>query len=85
MITLTEDEWSPIYNRIAREYPASYLLNREVQRRELGFNVRRHKEWHHREDLHLKDVGYRVKYQTSSICLDFYDDAKETWFRMKYL
>jgi hypothetical protein len=76
VIKLSEAEWSPIYNSIAREFPASYLLIRDVQRRELGFTVRRHQAW-----VPKMDGGY---YGTE-IHLDFYDEAKETWFRMKYL
>lgn len=32
------------------------------------------KEW---DEINL---GYRTDF-----CLDFYDDAKETWFRLRYL
>ena len=100
MVTLNDKEWADIYNRLARDWPPSYLLIREVMQRELGFTVRRHSGhiprtaqelddydrsdniWHeterdrkfHRENIH-KDV----------VCLDFYDDAKETWFRLRYL
>jgi hypothetical protein len=84
MVTLTDKEWADIYNRLAKDWPASYLLIREVTRRELGFVVRRHEEWHERQ-ADGRDVGYGTKYRTEHVCLDFYDDAKETWFRLRYL
>lgn len=74
MIKLTEAEWAKIHASIAREYPPSFLLIRDVMRRELGFTSRRHTEW---------GKGF-VDYDTV-IYLDFYDDAQETWFRLKYL
>jgi hypothetical protein len=76
-IVIDEGKWLEIYNSIAREYPRSYLLIREVQRRELGFNVRRHNGWVKDDDI--------IGHYESQIVLDFYDDSKETWFRMKYL
>jgi len=74
MIKLTEAEWNIIYQSIAEEYPPSYLLIRDVMRQELGFTSRRHTEW---------EAG--LVYNNSVIYLDFYDDAQETWFRLKYL
>ena len=74
MIKLTEKQWGKIYKLIAQEFPPSYLLIRDVQRRELGFTSRRHSYY---------DIdNYRW---TEEICLDFYNDTKETWFRLKYL
>lgn len=73
MITLTEKQWAKIYQQIAQEYPPSYLLIRHVMRRELGFLSRTHREW---DAL----TGY-----VTTIHLDFYDEGKETWFRLKYL
>ncbi len=75
-IELTEGEWAEIYHQLAREYPASWLLIRHAQRVNLGFTVRRHREA-------VSGDLLRGHYET--IVLDFYDDAKETWFRMKYL
>mgnify|MGYP003335877632 FL=1 len=74
MIILTEKQWAKIHTLIAQEFPPSYLLIREVQRRELGFTPRRHS--------YYDTVSYRW---IEEICLDFYDEGKETWFRLKYL
>ena len=74
MIKLTETEWAKIHASIAQEYPPSFLLIRDVMRRELGFTSRRHTEW-----------GEGLVHYNTVIYLDFYDDAQETWFRLKYL
>jgi hypothetical protein len=74
-IHLSIDEWSKIRRSIKEEYQInkpSILLIKSVLKRELGFSVRLHSEW--ANDNRLK-----------SIYLDFYDDAKETMFRLKYL
>lgn len=76
MITLTKKEWNKLRARLAEEYPRSYLLIREKCRCELGFVTRDHKQWK------LGDYG---RWEVEEIVyLDFYDDAKETMFRLKY-
>jgi len=82
MITLTEDEWTQIRKRLKEDYKwkPSVLLIRETMRRELGFTTRMHEHcqpWADNGDI---GSGYRV-----TMYLDFYDDAAETFFRMKYL
>jgi hypothetical protein len=74
MITLSGKEWARIHQEIAREFPPSHLLIREVMRRELGFTTRQHTHWDDNNNQHV-----------SILYLDFYDDAKETWFTLKYL
>lgn len=76
MITLTEQQWTQIRKQLKAEYgwKPSVLLIRETMRRELGFTTRQHTAWSH------TDKQYEI-----AICLDFYDDAAETFFRMKYL
>ena len=71
MLTLTPKEWSEIRKRLKEDYAwkPSVFMIRETMRRELGFTPRYHLE-----------LGYK-----ETIYLDFYDDAKETWFRLKYL
>jgi hypothetical protein len=79
MITLTEDEWTQIRKRLKEDYKwkPSVLLIRETMRRELGFTTRAHQHWVNDGDI---GSGYRI-----TMYLDFYDDAAETFFRMKYL
>jgi len=74
MLTLTVVEWAKIRKQIKEEYSwkPSILLIRDVMRRELGF-VTRYQE-------------YSQTHGTKeAIYLDFYDDAMETLFRLKYL
>jgi hypothetical protein len=79
MITLTEEEWIQIRKQLKAEYnwKPSVLLIRETMRRELGFTARTHEHWVDDGDI---GSGYRV-----TMYLDFYDDAAETFFRIKYL
>jgi hypothetical protein len=51
----------------------SIFMIRDVMKRELGFLPRLHTEWSDQQG-HIE-----------MIYLDFYDDAKETFFRLKYL
>jgi hypothetical protein len=69
MIKFTLYEWREIKERLATDYGRSVLLLKEKTKRELGFTVRLH------HDFEFPSV----------VCLDFYDDAKETMFRLKYL
>ena len=73
MITLSTPEWTRIRQQLKQDYnwKPSVLLIRETMRRELGFTVRLHTEF--------------VESYKEIIYLDFYDDAAETMFRLKYL
>jgi len=75
MLTLTDREWRDVRNKIREDYACkpSVLLIREVMKRELGFTTRYHKTYSHQHGT--QEIIY----------LDFFDDAKETWFRLKYL
>ena len=82
MITLTEAEWATLRERLAQEHPASWLLIRESMKRNLGFTVRNHHRWiHHKPSEGKMSPGY----YKDEVCLDFFDEAKETFFRLKYL
>jgi hypothetical protein len=76
MITLTNSEWLEIYRRLQQDYSPSVTLMRGVMRRELGFVVRKHDVWLGQDP----GMGY-----ATTVYLDFFDDAKETWFTLKYL
>lgn len=73
MITLETREWRKLNSRLHEEWPRSTMLIRSKMKEDLGFTVREHK-WY------TVELGF-----VTQICLDFYDDTKETWFRMKYL
>jgi hypothetical protein len=75
MITLSTSEWTRIRKQLKEEYnwkPSVFMI-RDVMRRELGFTTRYHREYN-------EQTG-----SMESICLDFYNDAAESWFRLKYL
>ena len=76
MITLTNPEWLEIYRRLQQDYPTSMTLMRSVLRRELGVTVRKCDVWLGQDP----GMGY-----APMVYLDFFDDAKETWFALKYL
>ena len=73
MIELTTWHWEKIKERLVDDYGKGVLLLRDRLKREFGLTVRMHSEYP------------RKGYTKSVICLDFYDDAKETLFRLKYL
>ena len=82
-IVLSEKEWNKIHRQLAAKYhdKPSVLLIKSVMRRELGFTVRRHKEWvEDSKDVWNTQTGYQW-----SIRLDFYNDELETVFRLTYL
>ena len=75
-IKLTSKEWATLRKRLKEEFnwkPSVFMI-RTTMRRELGFTTRRHRYY---------DIDNYC--WTEEICLDFFDDAKETWFRLKYL
>ena len=71
MITLSKFEWIPLQQRLVEEHGLSIMNISWVCRRELGFTIRYHQQ--------------SVNNDETITCLDFYDDAKETFFRIKYL
>jgi hypothetical protein len=71
-LILSEDGWSELKDRLSQDYPASYVLIREVMKTRLGFTARRHTEFD-------PNTGHET-----CICLDFYDEAKRTFFLVKY-
>ena len=75
-ITLDELDWAPIKAKIQKERGENFFLISWVVKRELGFTVRRGRGGEY--DVVLRRVR-------RSICLDFFDDELETYFRLKYL
>lgn len=84
MITFTEQEWYFLHKKLLEEYPPSVMLLRYKMKEVLGFTVREHKEWIETKPASEKQIRAKGYYKTS-ICLDFYNDSMETWFRLKYL
>jgi hypothetical protein len=81
MISLTKAEWYTIQERIKTEYPRSVWMIGWKLRAELGFSVRRHVNPD--EMVTGEETWYDVPKTT--VCLDFYDDQMEVYFRLKYL
>ena len=82
MIKLKPDQWNTIHARLMAEYPPSVMLLRYKMREVLGFTVREHHQWVKAgTDKNGRDYG---KYE-DCICLDFYNDAMESWFQLKYM
>ena len=75
-IRFTVEEWEQLKLKLVKEHelkPSIFMI-REVMKRELGFTTRTHREW----------TPEMVHYQ-EHILLDFWNDEKETFFRLKYL
>ena len=83
-IKLTAKEWQKIRQQLAKEYEfkPSVIIMRDVMKRELGFVTRYHREWVPEDGVGQYD-GYGI--WEEFIFLDFYNDEKETFFRLKYL
>lgn len=71
-IVFSTAEWNSVHARIAERNPPSVMLIRSTMKRTLGFVVRNHHVW---------SVG-QCK---TTVCLDFYDEAAATMFRLTYL
>lgn len=72
-ITLDMNQWLTIKSKIEHIHGDKIFLISWVARRELGFTLRRNR--------------YYTKYyiEKETICLDFFNDEMETYFRLKYL
>jgi len=87
-------DWEPIQYRLGCDHGTSVLIS-YVCKRKLGFTIRRHKAWvpwseKYSEDENTflasigKDLANRYTHQVE-IHLDFYNEAQQTWFVLKYL
>jgi len=75
-IQFTVEEWTQLRLKIAKDHelkPSVFMI-REVMMRELGFTTR----------VHLQFDPGMVNYQ-EHVLLDFWNDEKEIFFRLKYL
>ena len=79
-----EDLWEPIKQKILAEYGPTHVIS-WVMKRELGFTVRRHQNWITIDTNYLgEDIVPRRHYQ-NQVHLDFFNDATQSWFQLKYL
>ena len=75
------EEWSDIYAKILQQY-GMVLAIRPRLKRELGFTYRHHKGLVANE--YPRPDGPNMCYQ-DQIHLDFYSEAAQSWFQLKYL
>lgn len=74
------EEWDDLFQVILRDFGTKMAIS-FVLRRELGFTVRQHTglmSANSKLDPSLKYYEYQVH-------LDFYSEAAQTWFQLKYL
>lgn len=81
MIELKLREWNAIREELAKDFPPSTLMIRSKMKETLGFTVREHEKWIKSAIETESNNGYRLKI----ICLDFYNDSAESWFRLRYM
>ena len=82
-------EFEELHDRLMEDHGRSTMLISWKMKRELGFTIRNHKglvphsevEWEM-----MKDEGWKHRYHyESQVHLDFYNEAQQTWFVLKYL
>ena len=82
-------DWDRVLDRLAEDFGTAIRM-RHIMRRELGFTARDHRGLV--RNLQVKDVmdghesrapiGYHYEQQ---VHLDFYNEASQSWFILKYL
>jgi hypothetical protein len=80
LISIDLSAWERIRQKIILEYGPTYAIS-WVVKRELGFTVRTGERWSNRmvvDPLH----GHNSR---PFVYLDFYNDAQQTYFQLKYL
>ena len=76
-----EKDWTPIRKRLIKEYGQSIVLTYAMRER-LGFSTRYHTHWITSGKV---EGEYEFKYPEEQIHLDFYNEAAQTWFQLRYL
>ena len=82
-------EFEELHYKLLQEHGRGIMLISWRLKRELGFTIRRHKglEEHPKEIWEvMKSEGWHQRHHyQEQIHLDFYDQAQQTWFVLKYL
>jgi len=81
-------DWEPIQYQLGLDYGTKIMIS-YVCKRELGFTVRKHRGLAKHSDenwevMQSQGWNHRYYYQ-DQIHLDFYDQASQTFFVLKYL
>ena len=82
-------EFEELHHRLLNEYGRATMLVSWRMKRELGFTIRHHKglvEMDKDTWEVMKGEGFHNRYcHESQVHLDFYNEAQQTWFVLKYL
>ena len=82
-------DWGLLTERIKDDYGDNILLISWRLKRELGFTVRHHKglEPHDKDTWEMmKSEGFHNRHHyESQVCLDFWSEAAQSFFILKYL
>ena len=74
-------EWSDIYAMILRDFGIKMALRTQL-RKEMGFTYRYHRGLVPNE--HPRENGPNMRYE-EQVHLDFFSEAAQSWFQLKYL
>ena len=74
-------DWTPIRRRLIEEFGQSIVLTWAMRER-LGFSSRYHTAWISSGKV---EGEYELKYPEEQIHLDFYNEAAQSWFQLRYL
>ena len=81
-------EWVELSERLRTEYGPSVMISFTCKRK-LGFTVRHHKGLVPHTTIAwelTKDEGWQHRYYyEDQVHLDFYSEAQQSWFMLKYL
>jgi len=75
-IVLSEPAWYKLKYHLFQTHPKSVMLTRWKMKEVLGFTDRLHTEW--------IDTPNSKVYAQRQVHLDFFDEAKRTFFLLKY-
>jgi hypothetical protein len=81
-------EWDKIKQRIIADFGQSVMLLSWRTKQKLGFTVREHLGLvpHSKDSLGAMGEEWKWRhYYENQIHLDFYNEAQQTWFTLKYL
>ena len=74
-------DWSDIYAKILQQYGMGMAIRPRIKR-ELGFTYRHHKGLV--PNGYTRPDGPNMRYE-EQVHLDFYSEAAQSWFQLKYL
>jgi hypothetical protein len=82
-------EFEELHHRLLEEHGRATMLVSWRMKRELGFTIRHHQQLVEYQEVvweMRRDEGWDKRYYNESqVHLDFYNEAQQTWFVLKYL